>query len=45
MYTLPAGYTTTVVAGTTYYVVNGEYLRKAYEGDQVVYVVVDNPGY
>ena len=43
MYTLPAGYTTTVVAGTTYYVVDGEYLKKAYEGDKVVYVVVENP--
>ena len=43
MYTLPAGYTTAVVAGTTYYVVDGEYLKKAYEGSQVVYVVVDDP--
>ncbi len=43
MYTLPAGYTTTVVAGTTYYVVEGEYLKKAYEGDKVVYVVVEDP--
>jgi len=43
MYTLPAGYTTAVVAGTTYYVVDGEYLKKAYEGDKVVYVVVKDP--
>lgn len=43
MYTLPAGYTTTVVTGTTYYVVDGEYLKRAYEGNQVVYVVVDDP--
>ena len=43
MYTLPAGYTTAVVAGTTYYVVDGEYLVRAYEGDQVTYVVVDDP--
>jgi len=43
MYTLPAGYTTTLVAGTTYYVVDGEYLAKAYEGNQVTYVVVDDP--
>jgi len=43
MYTLPAGYKTTVVAGTTYYVVDGEYLKKAYEGDKVVYVVVEDP--
>ena len=43
MYTLPAGYTTAVVARTTYYVVDGEYLVRAYEGDQVTYVVVDDP--
>ena len=43
MYTLPAGYTTTVVHQTTYYVVDGEYMKKAYEGDKVVYVVVDDP--
>ena len=43
MYTLPAGYTTAVVAGTTYYVADGEYLKKAYEGSEVVYVVVDDP--
>lgn len=43
MYTLPAGYTTAVVAGTTYYVVDGEYLKKAYEGSEVAYVVVDDP--
>ena len=43
MYALPAAYTTAVVAGTTYYVVDGEYFIKAYEGNQVVYVVVDDP--
>jgi len=43
MYTLPAAYTTAVVAGTTYYVVEGEYLKKAYEGDKVIYVVVEDP--
>ena len=43
MYTLPAGYSTVAVAGATYYVVDGEYLKKAYEGDKVVYVVVENP--
>ena len=43
MYTLPAAYTTALVAGTTYYVVDGEYLTKAYEGNQVTYVVVDDP--
>ena len=43
MYTLPAGYTTTKVTGTTYYVVDGEYFKKYYEGDKVVYVAVDDP--
>jgi hypothetical protein len=43
MYTLPAGYSTVAVAGATYYVVDGEYLKKAYEGSEVVYVVVDDP--
>jgi hypothetical protein len=43
MYTLPAGYTTAVVAGTTYYIVDGEYLNKAYYGSSVVYVVVEDP--
>ena len=43
MYTLPAGYTTTVVAGTTYYIAEGEYFKKYYEGDEVVYVAVDDP--
>jgi hypothetical protein len=43
MYTMPAGYTTTVVHQTTYYVVDGEYFKKAYEGDKVVYVVVEDP--
>jgi len=43
MYTLPAAYSTVAVVGTTYYVVDGEYFKKAYEGDKVVYVVVENP--
>jgi len=43
MYTLPAGYTTVRYTGTTYYVVDEEYLKKYYEGDKVVYVVVDDP--
>ena len=43
MYTLPVGYTTAIVAGTTYYVAEGEYFKKYYEGDEVVYVVVDDP--
>jgi hypothetical protein len=43
MYTLPVGYTTAVVAGTTYYVAEGMYFRRYYEGAEVVYVVVDDP--
>ena len=43
MYTLPAAYTTVVYTGTTYYVIDGEYFRKYYEGSKVVYVVVDEP--
>jgi len=43
MYTLPVGYTTAVVAGTTYYVAEGKYFKRYYEGDEVVYVVVDDP--
>ena len=43
MYTLPVGYTTAVVAGATYYFAEGEYFKRYYEGDEVVYVVVDDP--
>ena len=43
MYTLPVGYTTAVIAGTTYYVSEGEYFKPSYEGDQVVYVSVEDP--
>ena len=43
MYTLPAGYTTTKVTGNTYYVIDGEYFKKHYEGNKVVYVAVDDP--
>ena len=43
MYTLPVGYTTAVVAGTTYYVSEGEYFQPSYEGDDVVYVAVEDP--
>ena len=43
MYTLPAAYTTVVYTGTTYYVIEGEYFKKYYEGNKVVYVVVDAP--
>ena len=43
MYTLPVGYTTAVVAGTTYYVHEGEYFKPSHEGDEVVYVAVEDP--
>jgi len=43
MYTLPVGYTTAVVAGTTYYVSEGEYFKPAHEGTEVVYVAVEDP--
>jgi hypothetical protein len=43
MYTLPVGYTTAVVAGTTYYVHEGQYLKPSYAADEVVYVAVDDP--
>ena len=43
MYTLPVGYTTAVIAGTTYYVSEGEYFKPSYEGDNVVYVAVEDP--
>jgi len=43
MYALPVGYTTAVVAGTTYYVHEGEYFKPSYQGNEVVYVVVDDP--
>ena len=43
MYTLPVGYTTAVVAGTTYYVLEGEYFKPSYQGDEVVYVAVEDP--
>lgn len=43
MYTLPRGYRTAVVAGTTYYVVSGVYYVPQYEGSTVVYVEVENP--
>jgi len=43
VYTLPAGYTTVVVSGTTYYVIDGEYFKPHFEGDKVVYVAVEKP--
>ena len=38
---LPRGYTTAVIAGTTYYVVDSVYYKPYYEGNQVVYVEVE----
>ena len=43
MYALPVGYTTAVVAGTTYYIHEGAYYKASYEGNEVVYVVADDP--
>ena len=43
MYTLPVGYTTAVIAGTTYYVSEGEYFKATQQGTEVVYVAVDDP--
>ena len=43
MYTLPVGYTTAVVAGTTYYVHEGQYFKPSYAADEVVYVAVEDP--
>ncbi len=43
VYARPAGYTTVVVTGTTYYVHDGVYYKPYYEGDKVVYVVVEKP--
>jgi hypothetical protein len=40
---LPVGYTTVVVRGTTYYVYDRVYYRAYYEGNQVVYIVVEQP--
>ncbi len=41
--TVPAGYTTVVVSETTYYVHDGVYYKPYYEGDKVVYVLVEEP--
>lgn len=43
MYTLPVGYTTAVYAGTTYYLHEGQYFKPSYEGNEVVYVAVEDP--
>jgi hypothetical protein len=40
---VPAGCTTVVVIGTTYYVHEGVYYKPYYEGNTVVYVVVEQP--
>ncbi len=41
--TLPAGFTTVVAGGQTYYVHDGVFYKRYYEGNNVVYVVVENP--
>jgi hypothetical protein len=43
MYTLPVGYTTAMVAGTTYYLHEGQYFKPSYASDEVVYVAVEDP--
>lgn len=40
---VPVGYTTVVVTGTTYYVQGGVYYKPYYEGNTIVYVVVEQP--
>jgi hypothetical protein len=40
---LPIGYTTVVVAGASYHVHDGVYYQPHYEGNEVVYVVVEQP--
>jgi hypothetical protein len=41
--TLPAGCTKVIRRGVTYHSCGGVYYRPSYEGNNVVYVVVDNP--
>ncbi len=41
--TLPVGYTTVVVKDKTYYVHNNVYYKAYYEGNRVVYFVVEKP--
>jgi hypothetical protein len=41
MVALPAAYRTAMVAGATYYIVDGVYYRAVKEEGQVVYVEVD----
>jgi hypothetical protein len=41
--TIPHGHTTVVVSGHTYYIHDGVYYKRYYEGNDVVYVVVEDP--
>jgi len=43
VHVLPGGCRDVVVGGETYYYCDGVYYQVYYEGDQVVYVVVDEP--
>jgi hypothetical protein len=43
VYALPVGYQTVVVTGTTYYIYDGVYYKPYYEGDKIIYVVVEEP--
>ena len=40
IYTLPRGYTTTVIGGVSYYYAGGLYYQPVYQGSTVVYVQV-----
>ena len=43
--TLPPACTTVHVNGITYYNCNGVYYQPVYDGGNIVYVVVQKPGY
>ncbi len=43
IYALPVGYTIVVVSHVTYYVHDDVYYKPYYEGNKVVYVVVEEP--
>jgi hypothetical protein len=43
VYSLPAGCSKVIRRGMTYHHCGGAYYRPSYEGNNVVYVVVDNP--
>jgi hypothetical protein len=43
VYSLPGGCTRVISRGVTYHHCGGVYYRPSYEGNNVVYVVVDNP--